>query len=115
MIPSKSARVWPDYGAQPFQKMKSADKFWRIYKIFYILFKIYLPRRHCENTNKKGPSSTTGPSLSALREGSGHICLQDILAQILIFPDITQMLLHIGPVDHDLRTGHVRRIKGDVR
>ena len=32
-----------------------------------------------------------------------------------IFPDIAQVLLHIGPVDHDLRTGHVRCIERNIR
>ena len=51
------------YEARPFQKVKSADSFLRLYKIIYIYFSRYPPRkkRPRQNINKKGPIASDGP------------------------------------------------------
>ena len=60
---SQNVRIWPAYGARPFQKVKSADSFLRLYKIIYIYFSRHPPRkkRPRQNINKKGPIASDGP------------------------------------------------------
>ena len=60
---SQNVRIWPAYGARPFQKVKSADSFLRLYKIIYIYFSRHPPRkkRPRQNINKKGPIANDGP------------------------------------------------------